>query len=158
MSKQLSSKRAQAREVAMQRRLENREWRRGLLDLVAAGHSYGRIADKAGVSVSTLKRMVQRALAERRPPEPAETFVALHRERLNKALQYTDLAMENGDPRAVAALVALLPRLDRYWGLQNAVRAARGATDGAHISTPNGMKSLETETGFPPLAATPARA
>lgn len=155
MSRSLSSQRAKAREAARQRRLENRDWRRRLLDLVAAGHAYDKIAHEAGVSVATLKRMIQHALAER-PPEPAETFVALQRERINKALQYTDLALESGDLRAVAALAALLPHLDRYWGLQNALRAARVDAEAAQISAPILLKSLETETRFPPHAPNPA--
>jgi len=151
MSKSLSRKRAEAREAAQQRRLETREWARSLLDLVAAGHSYEKIADTAGVSVNTVKRHVQRAIA-RRPPEPAEIFVALQRQRLDKALKYTDLAMESGDLRAVAALVALLPQLERYWGLHNTLHTARGAAERAHVLTSKPMKSLATETAFPPRA------
>jgi FixJ family two-component response regulator len=157
MSKSLSSKRKQAREAARQRRVENREWARRLLDLVAAGQPYEQIADAAGVSVSTIKRHVQRAIRQR-PPEPAEIFVALQRERLNKALRYTDLAMERGDLRAVAALIALTPQLERYWGLQNALNAPRGAAEGAQLSAPNPMKTLELETAFPPRAAEPTPA
>jgi len=157
MSKSLSKKRAEAREAAQQRRIETREWGRTLLDLVAAGHSYGEIADTAGVSLSTIKRHVQRAIAQR-PPEPAETFVALQRERLDKALKYTDRALEGGDLRAVAALVALLPQIERYWGLHNALHAKRGDADGARLLAPNPMKPLETETVFPLRAVEPALA
>jgi DNA-binding phage protein len=152
MSKSLSAKRAEAREAAKQRRIENREWGRSLLDLVAAGHSYAQIADAAGVSVATIKRHVQRAIRQR-TPEPADTFVALQRERLDKALKYTDLAMESGDLRAVAALVALLPQIERYWGLHNALQAPRENADRAHILAPNPMKSLKIETTLPPRAA-----
>jgi len=154
MSKALSTQRAKALAVAKQRRIETREWGRTLLDLVAAGQPYEQIAATAGVSVATIKRHVQRAIRQR-PPEPAETFVALQQERLNKALRYTDLAMERGDLRAVPMLVALLPQLERYWGLHNALHAARGDADRARISAPNPMKTLEIETAFPPRAAEP---
>ena len=153
MSKNLSSKRAKARAAATQRRQDNRDWRRKLLDLVAAGHGYETIAAHAKVSVSTIKREVKRAL-DQRPPEPADTFVALQRERLNKALQYTDLALERGDMRAVPALVSLLPHLERYWRLQTALAGAGGA----QLSAPNPLKSLELETEFPPRAVAPASA
>ena len=155
MSKRLSSQRAEAREAAKLRRIEQRERRRRLLDLVAAGHPYEQIAEIAGVSLATLKRQVRLALGER-PPEPAETFVALQRERLNKALQYTDLALERGDLRAVSALIALLPQVERYWGLQNALVVGRGDAVGAHLLAPKPMKSLALETRLPPLETEPA--
>jgi len=151
MSNSLSKKRAEAREAAQQRRIETRERGRNLLELVAAGYSYAEIADTAGASVASIKRHVQRAIRQR-PPEPAETFVALQRERLDRALKYTDLAMERGDLRAVAALVALLPQVERYWGLHNALHAAGGNADRAHLLASNPMKPLETETVLPPLA------
>ena len=149
MSKSLSSQRAKARAAAKQRRLETRDWERRLLDLVASGVGYDAIADKAGVSVATVRRRVQRAI-RRRPPEPAETFVALQRERLNKAMQTVDVALSHVDIRAVPALVALLPQLERYWGLQNALQAA-----GAQSTAPNPLKTLETKTAAPPLTVEP---
>jgi hypothetical protein len=95
---------------------------------------------------------VQHALAER-PPESAETFVALQRARLEKALQYNDILMEDGDVRAIAALASLLPHLDRYWGLQNALRAARAGAETAQVLAPSPLKSLETQTILPPQPA-----
>jgi hypothetical protein len=155
MSQHLSSKRAKAREAAAKRRFDKREWRSNLLDLVAAGHAYDTVAARAGVCVSTIKREVGRAL-DRRPPEPAETFVALQQQRLNKALQYTDLALENGDLRAVSALVALLPHVERYWRLRQALHAARSGAETAQVMAPNVLKSLKVETEFPPRATAPA--
>jgi hypothetical protein len=156
MSKHLSSQRAEAREAAARRRSEKREWRESLLDLVAAGHPYEKIAAGAGVSVSTVRREVKRAIDQRPPPEPAETFVALQQQRLNKAMQYADLALERGDLRAVSAVVALLPHIERYWRLQHALHPARSSAEGAQVSAINALKSLGAETELPPLGAAPA--
>ena len=155
MPETLSSKLAKAREAAKRRRVENREWRRRLIDLLAPGHSPRAIAQKVGASVSTLKRQVQRALAER-PPESAETFFALQRTRRDKALQYANLAMESGDLRAVDALVSRLPHVECYRGLQNEFRATRACDGGAQALAPNPLKSLEIATQIPPRAPAPA--
>ena len=157
MSKKLSSKRAKARAAAAKWRSDKREWRRNLLDLVVSGYAYDAVAARAGVSVSTIKREVQRAL-DQRPPEPAESFVAIQQERVGKAMQYADIAMERGDVRAIAVAASLLPHFDRYWRLESALDCARKSAAGAQVPAPTALKSPGGETELPPLAAVPAPA
>ena len=150
MSKKPISERSKALQAARRRRAEQRESRRELLSLVAAGHSYQKLATTCKVSVATVKRHVQRAIDER-PPEPAEHFVALQRERLNRALKYNDALMDTGDARAVPALLALLPHVERYWGLQHALHAQRVEAGGAQLLAPTRLETLESESGFAQL-------
>ena len=157
MSKKLSSKRAKARAAAAKWRSDKREWRRNLLDLVVSGYAYDAVAARAGVSVSTIKREVQRAL-DQRPPEPAETFVAIQRQRVSKAMQYADIAMERGDVRAIAVAASLLLHFDRYWRLESALDLARKSAGEAQMLAPTALKSLSVETEFPPPAVAPAPA
>jgi DNA-binding CsgD family transcriptional regulator len=152
MPKKPTSERSQALQAARQRRIRNCEHRRELLSLVAAGYSYQRLATKCQVSVATIKRHVQRAIEER-PPESAEHFIALQRERLNKALQYNDALMDTGDARSVPLLLALLPHVERYWGLQQAQHAQAGASGGAQVPAPMPLKTLESESGFAQLVS-----
>jgi DNA-binding CsgD family transcriptional regulator len=150
MPKKPTSERSKALQAARQRRIQDLESRRELLSLVAAGHSYQRLAAICKISVATVKRQLQRAIDER-PPESAEHFIALQRERLNKALQYYDALMDTGDARSVPALLALLPHVERYWGLQQALHAQAGAAGGAQVPAPTPLKTLESESGFAPL-------
>jgi DNA-binding CsgD family transcriptional regulator len=152
MPKKPTSERSKALQAARQRRIYDLESRRELLSLVAAGHSYQRLAAICKISVATVKRQVQRAIDER-PPESAEHFIALQRERLNKALQYNDALMDTGDARSVPALLALLPHVERYWGLQQALHAQAGATGGAQVPAPTPLKTLESESGFAQLVS-----
>jgi len=86
MSKNPTSERSQALQAAKQRRIANDESRREMLSLIAVGYSYQHLANARKVSLATVKRRVQRAIDER-SPEPAAHFVALQRERLDRALQ-----------------------------------------------------------------------
>jgi hypothetical protein len=141
------SLRDKALKATRQRRFDNAEKRREMLSFVAAGFSYPKIASGFKVSVATVKRQVQRAIDER-GPEPAEHFVTLQRERLNKALRVNDALMDSGDARAVPALLALLPQVERYWGLQHALHAPRDEAAGAQLSAPTPLKTLESESGL----------
>jgi len=150
MPKNPASERSQSLQAARQKRMRDRDARGEMLSLVAAGFSYQKVASARNVSLATVKRHVQRAIAER-APEPAEHFVALQRERLDKALQFNDALIETGDPRAVPALLALLPQVERYWGLHHALHAQRGEAGGAQLSAPNALKTLESESGLAQL-------
>ena len=155
MSQSLSSQRARARAVARRRRREKGEQWRLWLDFIGQGDIYAEVADRAKVSVATVRRAVKRALDER-GPESVETFVALQRARLDKAMRHTDSMIEEGDPRAVAAMLALLPQIERYWGLQRALEASRESAPEALILAPTPLKSLESQVQFPPPNTVPA--
>ena len=110
------SARARAREIARERRSEKRGQRRKLLDMVVAGYAYEHIADRFEISVATLRREVDRALAER-APDSADRYIALQLARLQKAMLVVDHAMDAADLRAIPALAILLAEFDRYHGL-----------------------------------------
>ena len=63
--------------------------------------------------------------------------------------------MDSGDARAVPTLLALLPHVERYWGLQHALHARRGEAGGVQVLAPTPLKSLESDSGFAPLAGLP---
>ena len=50
---------------------------------------------------------------------------------------------------------ALLLHVERYWGLQRALHARRGEAGGAQVLAPTPLKSLESDSGFAPLAGLP---
>jgi hypothetical protein len=115
--------RGQLRALAGTRRAERAARRQTMLKLVVSGYERELIAEKLGVSVATVRREVDSAIARRRLDAP-DRYVRLQVMRLNKALLLVDQAVEQGDIRAVEPLVKLAGALDRYHGL------ARGATAG----------------------------
>jgi hypothetical protein len=65
------------------------------------------------VSVRTIQREIERAVAERRLDAP-DRFVHLQVARLTKALRVADSRLERGELAAVAPLVKVVAALDRY--------------------------------------------
>jgi Sigma-70, region 4 len=103
------------------------ERRRKVFDLIVSGYPHEQIAAKMGISIATVRREIDVALAAR-PPDSADRYVGLQLARLHKALCVVDLALEGGDLRAVPALAALFGQFDRYHGLAALLSAqARGA-------------------------------
>src|SRR5271157_5514436 len=90
--------------------------RENYFDLLASGYSCRQIADAAKVSVATVQRAIDRAIAERRLDAP-DRYMHLQVARLTKALRLADASIENGDLKAVAPLTRLVAALDRYHGL-----------------------------------------
>jgi hypothetical protein len=68
------------------------------------------------MSVATVRRELDRAIAERRLDAP-ERYARLQIARLNKALRVADGRLDKGDMRAVAPLLRIVAALDRYHGL-----------------------------------------
>ena len=111
--------------VARRKRSEAKAELRGeLLDLVISGYSHEAIAEKLGLHVASVRRQVALAL-EARPVEAPHLYVALQTARLQKAVRVVDLAMEEGDCKAIAPLIKTLAALDRYHGVALCLGRAR---------------------------------
>jgi hypothetical protein len=82
-------------------------------EVLAAGWSVQQIADARKVSVRTIQREIERAVAERRLDAP-DRFVHLQVARLTKALRVADSRLDRGELAAVAPLVKVVAALDRY--------------------------------------------
>jgi DNA-binding transcriptional MocR family regulator len=107
------SAREKAQAAQRERRNARRLWRRELLARAAAGESRQALAENQNVSLSTVQRALARAHAER-PPESREAFVAMQRERLEKAVKLVEKRIEDGDLAAAYALIQLLPLLESF--------------------------------------------
>jgi DNA-binding transcriptional regulator LsrR (DeoR family) len=87
------SQRAEAQAKAKARQAKRVERREAFFDLVASGYSHRQIATAMGVSLATVHREVDKALAER-PIHAPEHYLFLQVARLTKALSYADLKLE----------------------------------------------------------------
>jgi DNA-binding CsgD family transcriptional regulator len=112
-------------------------------DLMASGFSCERIAEEAKVSAATVRREVDRAIAERRLDAP-ERYAHLQVARLNKALRAADASIEQGDMKAIGPFCRVVAALDRYHGL-SPQRPAQAPTAAPPLALP-----------APPLALTHA--
>jgi transposase len=110
------SKRAGLRAARKTRRKQQLALREGVFDIIASGYSYEVIATNLEISVATVRREFDRAIAERRLDAP-ERYARVQVARLNKALRVVDELVDKGDPKAVAPLIRLVAALDRYHGL-----------------------------------------
>jgi len=113
------SQRAAVRAQRRARRNERIARRENFFDLVASGYSCRQIAEAAKVSAATVRREIDRAIAERRLDAP-ERYAHVQVARLAKALRLADASIERGDLKAVGPLVRLVAALDRYHGLGRA--------------------------------------
>ena len=104
------------------RRIQQLAVRECVFDMIASGYSYHVIAATLEISVATVRREFDRAIAERRLDAP-ERYTKVQVARLNKVLRVVDELVDKGDPKAVAPLIWLVAALDRYHGLAPA-RAA----------------------------------
>jgi DNA-binding CsgD family transcriptional regulator len=81
--------------------------------LMASGYSCSQIARMVRTSAATVRREVDRALAERRLDAP-ERFAQVQVARLVKALRLAEAAIELGELKAVATYLRVVAALDRY--------------------------------------------
>jgi hypothetical protein len=112
------SGRARERAAASARKKAKLAWSQSSFDLLAAGYSPEQIADVRKVSVRTIRREIDAAVARRRLDAP-ERYVHLQVARLTKALRFADAALERGDLKAVRALVTIVSAMDRYHRLMD---------------------------------------
>ncbi|HEY5205915.1 MAG TPA: hypothetical protein VIJ63_15115 [Roseiarcus sp.] len=107
------SGRARERGAAKARKMAKLAWSQSSFDLLASGYSPEQIAEVRKVSVKTIRREIDAAIARRRFDAP-ERYVHLQVARLTKALRVADTALERGDLKAVRALVTVVAAMDRY--------------------------------------------
>ena len=127
------SARAKKRASAKALREARAARRQVVFEAVAAGWSIEQIADLQKVRPRTVRREMDRALAERRLDAP-DRYVHLQVARLTKAVRLADAAIDAGDLKAVNALVKVVRALDRYHGL--AALAAASPSAPAEILPP----------------------
>jgi hypothetical protein len=110
-------------------------------NLLASGYTYSQIAKMVRTSVATVRREIDRALAERRLDEP-ERFAQVQVARLIKALRLAEAAVELGELKAVATYLQIVAALDRYHELGRG-RPSRGRpTDAPPLALPVPPKAL----------------
>ncbi len=112
----IPSARDQARLRRRQRRAAKLEMREACLQALAAGLTQEQIAKARGVSVATIRREIDRAIAARRV-RGVEAHVRLQIERATKALALLDVRISAGETAAVGPYLKTLAALDRYHGL-----------------------------------------
>src|SRR5271165_3258825 len=108
--------RAQARAAGRARRAQKAATRQAYFEALAAGFSPHHIAAAGKVSVATVRRELDRAIAERRLDAP-DRYVHLQVARFTKALRLVDMRMDRGELASVFAPTKLATTLDRYHGL-----------------------------------------
>jgi DNA-binding CsgD family transcriptional regulator len=144
------SKRGQARRRAKARQVSDAAEREAVFEAMAAGWSPQQIADARNVSVKTIRREIDRALAERRL-DARDHYAHLQVARLTKALRLADAMIERGELKAVAPLVKVVAALDRYHGL--GLRSLPAAPR-APLAIPPEPPALLLSEPAPPLALT----
>src|ERR1700721_1983575 len=82
-------------------------------NLMASGYTYSQIAKMVRTSVATVRREIDRALAERRLDAP-ERFAQIQVARLVKALKLAEAGVELGEMKAIATYLRVVAALDRY--------------------------------------------
>ena len=152
------SGRARERSQAKARKAAKLTWSQSSFDLLASGYSPEQIAEVRKVSVRTIRREIDAAVARRRLDAP-ERYVHLQVARLTKALRFADAALERGDLKAVRALVTVVSAMDRYHGLT----APRGQSSSSPpdaldllSSTPPALPTLRLSHAVSPAEEAPA--
>ena len=110
-------------------------------NLLASGYTYSQIAKMVRTSVATVRREIDRALAERRLDEP-ERFAQVQVARLIKALRLAEAAVELGELKAVATYLQIVAALDRYHELGRGRPITRRSTDAPPLALPVPPKAL----------------
>jgi hypothetical protein len=157
---QAKSGRARERAAAKARKNAKLAWSQGSFDMLASGYSPEQIAEVRKVSVRTIRREIDAAVARRKLDAP-ERYVHLQVARLTKALRLADAALERGDLKAVRALVTIVAAMDRYHGLSVTFgeRASTGQPDalGLHSSAAPALGApLRLSHAGSPTEETPA--
>jgi DNA-binding CsgD family transcriptional regulator len=110
------SARASLRAQRRTRQKDRLAQRESVFEMVASGYDLEVIAATLQISVATVRRELDRAIAERRLDGP-ERYARLQIARLNKALRVADGQLDKGDMKAVAPMIRIVAALDRYHGL-----------------------------------------
>jgi DNA-binding CsgD family transcriptional regulator len=110
-------------------------------NLMASGYTYSQIAKTVRTSVATVRREIDRALAERRLDAP-ERFAQLQVARLAKALRLAEAAVELGELKAIATYLRVVAALDRYHELAAGTPPPRRAPEAPPLALPAPPKAL----------------
>ena len=110
-------------------------------NLMASGYSCSQIAKMVQTSAATVRREVDRALAERRLEAP-ERFAQVQVVRLVKALRLAEAAIELGELKAVATYLRVVAALDRYHELAAGTPPPRRSTEVPPLALPTPPKAL----------------
>jgi hypothetical protein len=92
-------------------------------------------------SVATVRREIDRALAERRLDAP-ERFAQLQISRLVKPLRLAEAAIELGELKAVATYLRVVAALDRYHELAAGTPPSRRNAEAPPLALPAPPKAL----------------
>lgn len=95
------------------RRAAKAEMREACFQALADGFTHRQIAEARGVSVTTVRREIERAIAER-PVNTLDEHVRLQIARVTKALAALDMRIGVGETSAVIPYLRTLAALDRY--------------------------------------------
>jgi DNA-binding CsgD family transcriptional regulator len=117
--------------------------------LMASGYTYSQIAKMVRTSVATVRREIDRALAERRLDAP-ERFAQIQVARLVKALKLAEAGVELGEMKAIATYLRVVAALDRYHELARGTPAPRRPPEAPPLALPAPPRALT-------FAAPPAR-
>jgi DNA-binding NarL/FixJ family response regulator len=93
--KKAQSGRAGERGAAKPRKMAKLAWSQNSFDLLASGYTPEQIAEVRKVSVRTIRREIDAAIARRRLDAP-ERYVHLQVARLNQALRFATLRLSAG--------------------------------------------------------------
>ena len=111
-------------------------------NLMASGYGCSQIAKMVRTSVATVRREIDRALAERRLDAP-ERFAQVQVARLVKALRLAEAAIELGELKAVATYLRVVAALDRYHELAaGSPPPPRRSTEAPPLALPTPPKAL----------------
>jgi hypothetical protein len=110
-------------------------------NLMVSGYSCSQIARMVRTSAATVRREIDRALAERRLDAP-ERFAQVQVSRLVKALRLAEAAVELGELKAVATYLRIVAALDRYHELAAGTPPPRRSTEAPPLALPTPPKAL----------------
>ena len=152
------SGRARERSQAKARKMAKLAWTQSSFDLLASGYSPEQIAEVRKVSVRTIRREIDSAIASRKLDAP-DRYVHLQVARLTKALRFADAALERGDLKAVKALVTVVSAMDRYHGLKSVGdQSSSSPPDALDLlsTTPPALPTLRLSHAVSPVEEAPA--
>ena len=135
-------------------RREIRIARRGRhFNLMAPGNNCSQIAKVVRTSVATVRREINRALAERRRDAP-ERFARVQVAWLMKALRLAEAAVELGELKAVAIYLRIVAALDRYHEPAAGTPSPRRSIEAPPLAPPVPPKALTVSA--PPASDGPS--
>ena len=118
-------------------KLKKTERQTRIIGLLNRGVSIAEIAEREGVSLNRMRKVVSAILAARAPGPPAE-YLALQLGRLNEAMIISYSAMYNPETganfKAIDSVAKLIREMDRYHGFAPA--SLRPTPDPARLSAP----------------------